>query len=400
MEKCQRCQNKEATLQCMNCTSFRNLCQNCDTFVHSLPTKKNHNRLLINSLFSGENTRLQSQFLSNENTERLFNEQKEDCCNEHEKYIPQYFDDKNENLLSSNNPNDNLNKNNNNYNPCDEILKNKNYNPCDEILKNKNYNPCDEILKNSNPNDNQNLNDEKLKEIKIEKLNLPNQKNTLSTQPNSTILNSKFYYADNYSKDYVNELKHLFKKEKDELEFKNKTLQNNLDALKYKFSEQMNELTKELEDIQRKNKITLDTLKNNYEEKLNQLNNEHQIEIESLKNDIENLEEREKELKNKYENDLSEKKDLILKLNDKIEDLQNNLSQKTEENYKMKNSFDLMTKQYEDKFNDDKNKLIKEYEDKINNIVDNVECTKNKLLKLIDDREFDIKNILDSKKQK
>ena len=398
MEKCQRCQNKEASLQCMNCTSFRNLCQTCDTFVHSLPTKKNHNRLLVNSLLTGENTRLQSQFLSNENTERLFNEQKDDCCNEHEKYIPQNFDDKNENLLSSNNPNDNLNKNNNIYNPCDEILKNKNYNPCDEILKNKNYNPCDEILKNSNPNDNQNLNDEKLKEIKIEKLNLPNQKNTLSTQPNSTILNSKFYYADNYSKDYVNELKHLFKKEKDELEFKNKTLQNNLDALKYKFSEQMNELTKELEDIQRKNKITLDTLKNNYEQKLNQLNNEHQIEIESLKNDIENLEEREKELKNKYENDLSEKKDLILKLNDKIEDLQNNLSQKTEENYKMKNSFDLMTKQYEDKFNDDKNKLIKEYEDKINNIVDNVECTKNKLLKLIDDREFDIKNILESKK--
>ena len=57
-----------------------------------------------------------------------------------------------------------------------------------------------------------------------------------------------------------------------------------------------------------------------------------------------------------------------------------------------------MTKQYEQKFNDDKEKLIKEYEDKINNIVDNVECTKNKLLKLVDDREFDIKNALDSKK--
>ena len=42
-------------------------------------------------------------------------------------------------------------------------------------------------------------------------------------------------------------------------------------------------------------------------------------------------------------------------------------------------------------------KEIKEYEDKINNIVDNVECTKNKLLKLVDDREFEIKNTLDNK---
>ena len=160
----------------------------------------------------------------------------------------------------------------------------------------------------------------------------------------------------------------------------------------------MNDLSKQLEDIQRNNNITLDNLKNNYEQKLIQLNNEHQIEVESLKNDIDNLEEKEKELNDKYEKELSEKDKIILNLNNKIEELQNNLSEKTEENYRMKNSFDLMTQQYEQKFNDDKNKLIKDYEDKINNIVENVECTKNKLLKLVDDREFDIKNILDTKK--
>ena len=106
MDKCERCQNKEATLQCMNCCSFRNLCQGCDSFIHSLPTKKNHSRIPMGSILSGEQTRIPSQFLSGENTERLMNEQRENCCNEHEKYIPQNFDDKNENLLSSNNPND------------------------------------------------------------------------------------------------------------------------------------------------------------------------------------------------------------------------------------------------------------------------------------------------------
>ena len=382
MDKCERCQNKEATLQCMNCCSFRNLCQGCDSFIHSLPTKKNHSRIPIGSILSGEQTRIPSQFLSGENTERLINEQRENCCNEHENIL------ENKQLE---NPNININ---------DNKILNSNINPCNsQFQSNSNLNFVQNTFSNeNNNNNNQNLNNELPENFKVERINSPNQQNTFSTQPNSTVLNSKLYFAENYSKDYVNELKNIFRKEKEQLEFKNKTLQNNLDSLKFKFAEQMNDLSKQLEDIQRNNNITLDNLKNNYEQKLIELNNEHQIEVESLKNDIDNLEEKEKELNDKYEKELSEKDKIILNLNNKIEELQNNLSEKTEENYRMKNSFDLMTQQYEQKFNDDKNKLIKDYEDKINNIVDNVECTKNKLLKLVDDREFDIKNILDTKK--
>ena len=302
MDKCERCQNKDATLQCMNCCSFRRLCQSCDSFIHSLPTKKNHTRLLINSIYSGEQTRVPSQYISNENTERIYNDQRENCCNDHEKFL---F------TQQKNNPFDNQNQN----------LSNSNLNNRPESLlnNNSNYNPCDnqnQILNNFSNSDNQILNNELPENIKIDKINIPCQplKNTFSTQPNSTVLNSKLFFADTYTKDYVNELRNVFRKEKEELEFKNKTLQNNLDSLKYKFSEQMNDLTKQLEDIQRNNNTTLENLKNNYEQKLIQLNNEHQIEVDSLKHDIESLEEKGNELNNQYQKDINEKQEIISNL--------------------------------------------------------------------------------------
>ena len=64
----------------------------------------------------------------------------------------------------------------------------------------------------------------------------------------------------------------------------------------------------------------------------------------------------------------------------------------------MKNSFDLMTPQYEKNFNEEKEKIIRDYENKINCICENIECQKDQLLKLVDDREIDMKTFLDEKK--
>lgn len=40
MEKCQRCNGKEAMFACMQCESFRLLCERCDNYIHGLPGKK------------------------------------------------------------------------------------------------------------------------------------------------------------------------------------------------------------------------------------------------------------------------------------------------------------------------------------------------------------------------
>jgi len=42
-----------------------------------------------------------------------------------------------------------------------------------------------------------------------------------------------------YSKEYLNELKNIYEKEKSELHYKNSTLQNNINRLKSSFAEQV-----------------------------------------------------------------------------------------------------------------------------------------------------------------
>ncbi len=388
MNKCERCQNKESQLQCMNCNKFRNLCQVCDNIIHNLPTKKNHIRIPTDSIFSVQNSRIPSQFISNENTERLLNEKGENINNEKEKKILSNKLNKPviKNLKTTSN-NTEKNISNNSY-------ENQNLKTNNIYNDNNNLNNINNII-------NQNEKIKSKKNKKSKKINIPNlpikKKKSFSPELTSSVLNAKLYLSENYSKNYINEIRNIYKKEKEELDFKNKTLQNNLDSLKEKLTEQINELTKQLETNQINNKKAFHNLKKKYEQKLIQLNNEHEVEINILKSDIEKLNQKENELNEKYKKELSEKDKIILNLNNNIYKLQNNLLEKTEENYKMKNSFDLMSQQYKQQFNDDKNKLIKEYEDKLSNIVDNVESSKNKLLKLVNDREFEIKNTLDNK---
>ena len=57
-----------------------------------------------------------------------------------------------------------------------------------------------------------------------------------------------------------------------------------------------------------------------------------------------------------------------------------------------------MMTQNEQMLKDQKQQIITEYEDRIEKIVNDVDVTKDKLLKLVDEREIDIKNIVDSNK--
>ena len=239
--------------------------------------------------------------------------------------------------------------------------------------------------------------------INENKQNEPSEQIVLPVQPeptsaSSSVLNSKFFYSNQYTKDYVNEIKNVFKKEKNELEFKNKTLQNNLDRLKISFTEQMNNVTNELEEIQKNNQIALNAIKEEYEKKLSQMENEHQIEVESLKNDISHLEQTKNE---QTELSIREKDDsskVIANLNSRIRELEEIIRSKDEELFKLKNSFDVMMTQNEQMLKDQKQQIVSEYEDKIEKIVTDVDLTRDKLLKLVDEREIDIKNIIDSNK--
>ena len=46
---CERCKNNKSNLFCEECQPFHNYCNQCDTAVHSLPSRTNHHRIKIDS---------------------------------------------------------------------------------------------------------------------------------------------------------------------------------------------------------------------------------------------------------------------------------------------------------------------------------------------------------------
>jgi N-terminal acetyltransferase B complex non-catalytic subunit len=160
----------------------------------------------------------------------------------------------------------------------------------------------------------------------------------------------------------------------------------------------MNTLSSELKDIQTNNTITINALKNNYEKEIERLHAQHQIEIESLRNDITMLEQNKTEQSELMMKDQEDSSKHISSLNQRISDLEMELQAKDGEIFKLKNSFDVVMCQNEQMLKEQRRNIIEEYETKIEGIVKDVEETKDKLIKLIDNREIDIKNIVDSNK--
>ena len=94
-----------------------------------------------------------------------------------------------------------------------------------------------------------------------------------------------------------------------------------------------------------------------------------------------------------------EKNFIIKNLQKENENLKIEIENKNNEIEKLKKSFEEITIQYENKYEDDKKQIIDDYEGKIQKIIENVENSKNNLIDLIDKRELDIKDVLEVKNE-
>ena len=333
MENCLRCLKNKPSFQCTECPSFNILCTRCDKIIHNIPSKQNHRRILLGQV-------------------------------------------KDDNNISINNTNKNLNLNNSELNQ----IHLSNIEIKNEIVNQKKPN-LQEMEQNNN-----NINDLDSK-----------NKNNINIINKISSFNSNLLIKEKYSKEYVNEIKKVFRKEKELLEYKNKTLQYSLDKIKLEFTNQINNITKELEEIQNTNIININTLKENYEKQISEIKSFNESEIKGYLNNINQLKNELNNLKENYNKEIKEKNIEIKELKNENERLNQELNNKNEELIKIKNSFEIITKQYEKEFSEEKNKIINEYELKIEEIVKNVENNKNNLVDLIEQREFDMKNILDEK---
>ena len=167
-----------------------------------------------------------------------------------------------------------------------------------------------------------------------------------------------------YSKDYVEELKRLFNKEKGELEYKINLLQGNIDNIKSTFQEQINNFHNGYQINLEKNKLCLEhnlNLKKNDEDcidkKINQLIEENQnLEKQNnlLKSSLEEQEKLKNENNNRYNLQIKNLMDEVNKLKNSMEQSKLNLNNTSNESLKNINKeIQLMnqkfTMEYEEK---------------------------------------------------
>lgn len=58
---CNRCNIKPIELICYECNPLNSFCRTCDSITHSLPSKKNHKRDIVNFIFQNEQQKLQKE---------------------------------------------------------------------------------------------------------------------------------------------------------------------------------------------------------------------------------------------------------------------------------------------------------------------------------------------------
>ena len=391
MEKCQRCSKKPITLQCFNCPIINRICSLCDKIIHNTQIKIDHVRVPIenvtlnlkdNTINSNKEEPNNNKMILIENNSQEESKEDENFNNERIKNFSTILPMKNSSEII-----DNINTNiQNNINTNDLSTLNQSKNMEDKTIENNNtkkyrntkyyllkgHKSFNDIQQDSSLNEN---------EEKIKK----------------SVINKKLLNADNYSKEYINEIKKIFKKEKEELEYKNKILENSITKLKIEFNDHVAYLTKELETNQSTNDLNIKLITNNYKNKIDEMKKNNEMEICSLKEEINNTKNDKTELNNSFIEEINHKNQIIQNLQKENEELKNELNLKKEEIEKLHKSFDELTLQYETKFEEQKNLLMKDCQDKIEAIIKKFESAKDALIESIDTREIEIKEILDIK---
>ena len=224
--------------------------------------------------------------------------------------------------------------------------------------------------------------------------NFSNQNFNLSTINNPTINNSN-NNNNKISSNYINEIKSIYDKEKENLLKKTFDLEKELETTKNVLNSRIDELHVNLENLSKSKEIEIEDLKKKYEFQIKKLEEDKNLQISNLLNQNEKLSNLNENLIKKYENlnNLSSNNIKENKINN------DNLKFEIEKLKKEKND---LIKYYEKKmsyFNnnyfEDKSSIINSYEDQINKIKADYDDKKTKFSNLLNQREKDVGIIID-----
>ena len=347
---CNRCKVKQGEYFCNECSPFNIFCSNCDTFIHSLPSKRNHNRELIPQKIIYNETN------QNESTLPFSNRSIQSNLNSNSQFISQNPTYVYENNL--NNKNDSktyINDIKNIYEGEKEELYNKNF-----ILQKqlndtqKKYESQILDLKNS-------LNEIKAKnEMEIKKI-IENHETELKRIVNEKDNQINYLYNHNFELEKAN----------DELVTKVNQYSDLMNKNKFGFGDKMNNYENTIYSLQRDN----DNMKDFYEKKINFFSQNFSTEKNQI---IKSYEDTLEQLNNNY-NDSKEKYNNIIKQrDDEIKDL---IKQHRNETDKLIFTISELQKQLEEMRQDQENlmKINSQQKIEIDSLNENLEMAKKEI---------------------
>ena len=347
---CNRCKVKQGEYFCNECSPFNIFCSNCDTFIHSLPSKRNHNRELIPQKIIYNETN------QNESTLPFSNRSIQSNLNSNSQFIsqnPTYVYENN--LKNKNDSKTYINDIKNIYEGEKEELYNKNF-----ILQKqlndtqKKYESQILDLKNS-------INEIKAKnEMEIKKI-IENHENELKRIVNEKDNQINYLYNHNFELEKAN----------DELVTKVNQYSDLMNKNKFGFGDKMNNYENTIYSLQRDN----DNMKDFYEKKINFFSQNFSTEKNKIINSYEDTLE---QLNNNY-NDSKEKYNNIIKQrDDEIKDL---IKQHRNETDKLIFTISELQKQLEEMRQDQENlmKINSQQKIEIDSLNENLEMAKKEI---------------------
>lgn len=171
-----------------------------------------------------------------------------------------------------------------------------------------------------------------------------------------------------------------------------------IERLKINFTDQINYLSNQLEDVNRKSNWTIKQSQENFERKMKQNHEDKELLYDDFKTKLSNLELINKDLTEKLDESLKEICDLKTSNSSKVNDLENLIRIKDEQLNREKINHDNKVTELRKFFEDDKIKLIESYDNNINLLIKEFDVTKEKLNTLLKDREEDLRLLVEKHK--
>ena len=320
---CERCKNNKSTLLCNECKPFHYYCNQCDTSIHELPSRKHHHRISIDSYQN-------SSYFQKTNEKSTQNVTKNMLINQ------------------NNIPQNSLSLNYSHINTTDYIYD----------INNKQNNNTQPL---GNP--------PKLEESKYSYIY---NRNTTAIGIGADECKKV------YSRDYVNELKIMHDKEKEELLYRITILENSINNIKSSFHDQMSKI-----------KFTQVATEKECNEKIDYLKIEYDAKISNLKKEIEY---KDKEISNLNQLNLKQRT-LNEKISSSYEELKDNYLNLQNEHKTLNKEYNLLENRAKQDYESLNQKIIKEM-----NLYDQYKEEANMNLKnLINEKEKAINDILHQK---